>query len=160
MSKIFEALRSAEAARKPEPRPTKPAESPAKKRDRRQGERRRGERRPFDSLLRVYGSTPGGDTFYEDAHTINVSTHGALLEMNVPVSVGQNLMLINEGTDRQQICKIVKTRTLDTEVLEVAVEFPVPHAEFWRVFSAAQEAGPSENHRQPGMDVAGITVGV
>ena len=160
MSKIFEALRSAEASCKPEPSPTKPGVSSAKKRDRRRGERRRGERRPFDSVLRVYGTTPDGDPFYEDAHTINVSTHGALLEMNVPVSVGQKLMLINDGTDRQQICKIVKTRTLDTEVLEVAVEFPVPHAEFWQVFSGHHETGPSENSRQPGMDVAGITVGV
>jgi hypothetical protein len=160
MSKIFEALRTAEAACKPEPHPAKPAESSAKKRDRRRGERRRGERRPFDSVLRVYGSTPDGEPFYEDAHTINVSTHGALLEMNVPVSVGQKLMLINEGTDRQQICKIVKTRTLDTEALEVAVEFPVPHAEFWRVFSAHSETQLSENRCQQGMDIAGITVGV
>jgi PilZ domain-containing protein len=161
MSKIFEALRSAEAASKAEPRSTKPAESSIKKRDRRQGERRRGERRAFDSVLRVYGSTPDGEPFYEDAHTINVSAHGALLEMSVPVSVGQKLMLINEGTDRQQICKIVKTRTLDdTEALEVGVEFPVPHAEFWRVFSGHRETGPSENGPQPGMDVAGITVGV
>jgi hypothetical protein len=147
MSKIFEALRTAEAACKPEPRPAKAGESSAKKRDRRHGERRRGERREFDAVIRVYGSTPDGDPFYEDAHTINVSTHGALLEMNVPVSVGQKLMLINEGTDRQQICKIVKTRTLDTEALEVGVEFPVPHADFWRVFSGHHETGPSE--KQP-----------
>jgi PilZ domain len=160
MSKIFEALRSAEAAHKPEPSAKKLAETPAKKRDRRQGERRRGERRPFDSVLRVYGSTPDGDPFYEDAHTINVSTHGALLEMNVPVSVGQKLMLINDGTDRQQICKVVKTRILETEALEVAVEFPVPHAEFWQVFSGHHETGPSKNSRRPSIDTAGITVGV
>jgi hypothetical protein len=139
MSKIFEALRSAEAARKTEPSATRPPERSGKKRN-----RRRSERREFDALIRVYGSTADGDPFYEDARTVNVSTHGALLEMNVTVSVGQKLMLINEGTERQQLCKIVKTRTLDTEAVEVAVEFPVPHAEFWQVFSAARKTRPSE----------------
>ena len=155
MSKIYEALRSAEAARKTEPGATKPAERSGKKRN-----RRRSERREFDAIIRVYGSTPDGNPFYEDAHTINVSTHGALLEINVPVSVGQKLMLINEGTERQQLCKIVKMRTLDTETFEVAVEFPVPHAEFWQVFSAVHKTSPSETRRQPSLDVAGMPVGV
>jgi hypothetical protein len=154
MSKIFEALRSAEAARKPEPSAAKPAERSAKKRN-----RRRSERREFDAVIRVYGSTPDGTPFYEDAHTVNVSTHGALLEMNVPVSVGQKLMLINEGTERQQLCKIVKTRTLDTEAVEVAVEFPVPHAEFWQVFSAARKARSSEKQPNSHMfEAAPVTV--
>ena len=51
---------------------------------------------------------------------------------------------------------------LDVEALEVAVEFPVPHAEFWQVFSGHHETGPSKNSRRPGVsvDAAGITVGV
>jgi hypothetical protein len=131
MSKIFEAPQSAEASPKADLRATRPGENSSKGHD-----RRRSARRAFDAVIRVYGSTPGGKSFYEEARTINVSTYGALLEMNVPVRVGEKLMLFNEGTQRQQICQIVNTRVLEAEVLEVAVEFPVPHAEFWQFFSA------------------------
>jgi hypothetical protein len=154
MSIIIQALRSAEAARKADLRATRPGEKSTKGHD-----RRRSARRAFDAVIRVYGSTLGGKPFYEEARTINVSTHGALLEMNVPVRVGQKLMLINEGTQRQQICQIAYTRVLETEALEVAVEFPVPHAEFWRVFSARPKMRPSENRRHTGMAEAGMTIG-
>jgi hypothetical protein len=129
MSKIFDALRSAEAARKADLRLTKSGENSTKDHD-----RRRSVRRAFDAVIRVYGSTLGGKSFYEEARTINVSMHGALLELNVPVLVGQKLMLIHEGIERQEICLIVNTTALETEAREVAVTFPVPHAEFWQVF--------------------------
>ena len=129
MSKIFDALRSAEAARKADLRLTMSGENSTKGHD-----RRRSARRAFDAVIRVYGSTPGGKSFYEEARTINVSMHGALFELNVTVLVGQKLMLIHEGIERQEICLIVNTKVLETEAIEVAVTFPVPHAEFWQVF--------------------------
>ena len=120
--------------------------------------RRRSNRRPFNALIRVYGSTEGGKSFYEEARTINVSTHGALLEMNIVAHVGQKLMLINEATQRQQICKIVNIRSLDTEALVIAVEFPVPHAEFWHVFSPRRRFLPTEKQAEPAMNETEILV--
>jgi hypothetical protein len=155
MSKIFEALRSAEAARKADLRTTRPDENLTKRHD-----RRRSERREFDVVLRVYGSTLSGKSFYVEARTINVSMHGALLKINVPVRVGQNLMLINEGTQRQQICQIVNTKVLETESIEVAVEFPVPHGEFWQVPPACPKMRSPENQRHPRIAEAEMSVGV
>jgi hypothetical protein len=88
----------------------------------------------LDAIIRVYGSSLSGNPFYEDARTINVSVHGALLVLNVPVSKGQKLLLFNEVAQRQQVCQIVDIRVRDSESLEVAVAFPTPHAEFWQVF--------------------------
>ena len=135
-------------------RATRPGENSTKGRN-----RRRSERRAFNAVIRVYGSSDSGKSFYVEARTIDVSTHGALLEMNVPVRVGQKLMLITEGTQRQQICQIVNTRVLETEALEVAVEFPVPHPEFWQIFSARPKMRPSENRRHTRMAEAGMTIG-
>jgi hypothetical protein len=150
MKTILEALPKTEPASKSEPRPTKSGESSPKERN-----RRRSERRPFDAVIRVYGSTESGKSFYEEARTINVSTHGALLELNVAARVGQKLMLINEATQRQQICKIVNIRSLDDkEAIVVAVEFPVPHAEFWHVFSAPRKTRPSEKKGEPRINKA------
>jgi hypothetical protein len=116
--------------------------------------RRRSERRAFNAVIRVYGSTEGGKSFYEEAHTIDVSSYGALLELNVAARVGQKLMLINEATQRQQICKIVNVRNPDTQPLVVAVEFPVPHAQFWHVFSSLRKVLPSKKQAEPRMNEA------
>jgi hypothetical protein len=99
--------------------------------------RRRSTRRPFEALIRVYGKSLNEKPFYDDARTIDVSVHGALLILKVPVSKGQKLLLFNDATQRQQVCQIMDIRTRDTESIEVAVAFLTPHAEFWQVFPAA-----------------------
>jgi hypothetical protein len=100
---------------------------------------RRSTRRPFEALVRVYGSTPKGDAFYEDARTINVSMYGALLVMDASVAKGQKLLLFNEAIQRQQVCQIVDVRVGDAGSFEVAVSFPTPHAEFWNIFPIRHE---------------------
>jgi hypothetical protein len=92
---------------------------------------RRSTRRMFETTIRVYGNSLKGNPFYEVARTINVSVHGALLVLNVPVAIGQMLLLFNEAIQRQQVCKVVDIRVRESESLEVAVAFPTPHAEFW-----------------------------
>jgi hypothetical protein len=93
---------------------------------------RRSARRRLETIIRVYGNNLKGNAFYEDARTIDVSVHGALLLLNVPVAKGQMLLLFNEAIQRQQVCKVVDIRVRDTDSLEVAVAFPTPHAEFWQ----------------------------
>src|SRR6267154_1274209 len=92
---------------------------PAKERN-----RRRSSRREFRIFVRVYGRTPNGTAFYENARTINVSVHGALLLLTAAVSKGQKLLLFNELTQRQQMCQIVDVRPGEMELHEVAVAFP------------------------------------
>jgi hypothetical protein len=98
--------------------------------------RRRSTRRAFEAIIRVYGINLDGCPFYEDARTIDVSVHGALMILNVPVSKGEKLLLFNEATKRQQVCKVTDVRIRDAERFEVAVSFPTPHAEFWHIPAA------------------------
>ena len=97
----------------------------------RERNRRRSSRRDFKTFVRVYGHSVNGAAFYENARTVNVSAHGALLQLAAPVSKGQKLLLFNEITQRQQVCQIVDVRDRDKELQIVAVAFPTPHAEFW-----------------------------
>jgi hypothetical protein len=77
-----------------------------------------------------------------------VSIHGALLLTAVPIEEGQKLLLMIEVTQRQQICRIVYTRSRDMRQLEIAVEFPVPHGKFWRCPPAHDgELRSAENRR-------------
>lgn len=151
MSKIFEALRTAAKTAK--------AGVPMVILNGRQvngRNQRRGGRRDFDTVILAYGHTPEGEPFYEEARTINVSAQGALLELAVPVGVGQKLMLFNENSNRHQICQIARTRVTETAAFEVAVEFPVPHSEFWQIFSPQPQKLSSES-RQHEMAEAEIT---
>ena len=155
MSKIFEALRAATNSAK--------SGGPMGKLDggrvtegRKGRNHRRGGRRDFDAVIVAYGHTPEGEPFYEEARTINVSSHGALLELAVPVSVGQKLMLFNDTSNRHQICQIARTQVTATATFEVAVDFPVPHAEFWQIFSPDHKKRPTETDERE-MTEAGTT---
>jgi len=110
---------------------------------------RRSTRRRFETTIRVYGNNLKGTPFYEVARTINVSVHGALLVLNVPVAIGQKLLLFNEAIQRQQVCEVVDVRVRDTESLVVAVAFPTPHAEFWQVVPTRSKASVSANPHAP-----------
>jgi hypothetical protein len=135
MSKIFEALRNAANNAKTGVQMAKLAANQPSGRRVKGRNQRRGERHDFETVILAYGYTPEGQPFYEEARTINVSAQGALLELAVPVSVGQKLMLFNDSSNRHQICHIARTQVTATATFEVAIEFLVPHAEFWRIFS-------------------------
>lgn len=154
MSKIFEALRTASnAAKAAKPRAQMPQIDKSRSRGRNE---RRGGRRDFETVVVAYGHTPDGEPFYEEARTINVSAQGALLELAVPVEVGQKLLLFNDYSNRHQTCQIARTRITETATFEVAVEFPVPHAEFWKIFSPHSKKRHSETQEHE-MAEAGIT---
>lgn len=143
MSKIFEALRTVGSSGAPQTRMVVLCEGRANGWD-----RRRSSRRAFDAILSAYGRRTSEQPFYEEARTINVGIHGALVLMALPVEDGQKLLLINEVTQELQICRIVYTRSRDTERVEVAVEFPAPHGEFWMCPPARdQELRFAENRR-------------
>ena len=143
MSRIFEALRKAGSSPAPQTRMAILCKGRAKGRD-----RRRSSRWALDANIRAYGRRPSGQPFYEKARTINVSIYGALLLTAVPIEEGQKLLLMNDVTQRQQICRIAYMRSRDMGQLEVAVEFPVPHGKFWRCPPARDgELRSAENRR-------------
>ena len=157
MSKIFEALRTASNAANAAKNTKSGAHMPKIDKSRSRGRNeRRGGRRDFETAIVAYGYTPDGEPFYEGARTINVSAQGALLELAVPVEVGHKLMLFNDCSNRHQICQIARTRVTETATFEVAVEFPVPHSEFWQIFSSSHKKRPAETEEHE-MAEAGTT---
>jgi hypothetical protein len=117
MSKIFDALRKAESSRPSNATMSGLDEISTLKKD-----RRRSRRLEFSAAIQVYGHAHGEEPFYHEARSINVSKHGALLKLAVPVSEGQKLLLFNEATQEPQVYEIVNTRSSkDAQSLEVAV---------------------------------------
>ncbi len=113
MSKIFEALRTAQQAQATE-----------------ELDRRRSRRVPLRVPVFVYGHLSCRLPFHERAYLQQVSADGGLLTLSTDVKHGQKLLLTNDLTQKQQKCFVVHLRSRDSRRMEVGVEFAQPCPEF------------------------------
>jgi hypothetical protein len=128
MSRIFEALKNAQFSRSGKFKPDSIAVKLGEISD-----RRRSRRWPLDASVYVYGHGPGKETFYEEAHTLNVSADGALLLLSVPVQSGQVLLLTNQHTEQEMDCRVVYLGTRHSRTVETGVVFPRTNLAFWQI---------------------------
>ena len=85
----------------------------------------------LDINLTVYGRSACEAAFYEQARAINGNANGGVFLLEIPVMEGQDLLLINNSTSREQICNIVSVHIRDIQTCEVSVSFPLPNPDFW-----------------------------
>ena len=134
MSRIFEALKSAQSDRTgkipAEPSGAAVVEIP---------NRRRGRRWALDISVYVYGHGPEKEPFHEEAHTLNVSANGALLLLSVPVQKGQMLLLTNQLTEQEQNCRVVYLGTKHSRTVETGVAFLRTNPDFWQLHATPED---------------------
>ena len=138
MSRIYEALRTAEATSSVRSAPT------GNRGVMEMTDQRRFRRWELDVPLTVYGRGSSGSPFYQEAQAVNVSAEGALIQIRAPVCEGQELLLINNYSSKEQRCCIVRVRNNGTEMNEVGVKFPSPNPEFWNIPDV-----PSNPYQEP-----------
>lgn len=134
MSRIFEALKHAQSVRT--------GKEPSKLRTDDVIEipnRRRSRRLALDIAVYVYGHGPGEEPFHEEAHTLNVSSNGALLLLSVPISKGQKLLLTNQLTQQEQDCRVVFLGRRHSRTVETGIAFPTTNPEFWHLHPAPED---------------------
>jgi hypothetical protein len=127
MSKIFDALKRTELGRG-KPRQTRPAATSTTTRP----DRRQMVGIYIQIPLFVYGYTPSGDPFYEEACTIAIKADGGLISMQSVVRAGQQLLVTNKGNDQTQECVVVSVEARLGHDFDVTFQFPVPMPQFWR----------------------------
>ena len=88
--------------------------------------------------LTVYGNAPGEAPFYEQAKALKGNANGGLFLLGVPVAEGQDLLLVNNRTSQEQLCRVVNVVARDAQSNDVSVVFPFPNPHFWQ-FPAANE---------------------
>jgi hypothetical protein len=96
-------------------------------------DRRESPRQELDSDLTVYGRAFDDAPFYEQAKAVRGNGQGGLFLLPVPVAEGQELLLINNRTSQEQICRVVNFMVRDAQIGEVSVVFPLPNPEFWQL---------------------------
>ena len=133
MSRIFDALKSAQESR------TKTGMWAEKLLGLMEpADRRESPRVEINVELTVYGRTPGGPPFYETATAVKANANGGLLLLAIPVVEGQDLLLINNRISREQLCRVVEFRVRDSQTCEVSVVFPNANPDFWKIPAATE----------------------
>jgi hypothetical protein len=96
-------------------------------------ERRRTLRVCITVPITVHGQDESGDKFRVKAKSQSVNRHGALLQLEQPVTVGQMLILVNENSDRTVECRVVSVKRDRESKTYVGVEFISSDSNFWHM---------------------------
>jgi len=133
MSRIFDALKSAQESRSSSGLSTADVlgEMPLPARGAASG-------KGMGIDLTVYGRSESDEVFYEQAKAIRGGGNGGVLLLAIPVTEGQDLLLINNDTSQEQICCVESVHAQDMQTLEVSVRFPSANAAFWKAAKTAR----------------------
>ncbi|MGB8474516.1 MAG: PilZ domain-containing protein [Candidatus Acidiferrum sp.] len=96
-------------------------------------ERRRTLRVCITVPITVHGQDENGDKFRVKAKSQSVNRHGALIQMDEPVVVGQMLILVNENGDRTVESRVVSVKHDRDSKTYVGVEFVSSDSNFWHM---------------------------
>jgi hypothetical protein len=95
--------------------------------------RRRTQRVLLRLPVLVIARGPDKQHVSENAFTINVNAHGALLLLSMRVELGQKILCRHPETLEEQFVKVVHITPAAEAKSEVGVEFLKPAPKFWRI---------------------------
>jgi hypothetical protein len=95
--------------------------------------RRRSMRVLLSVPILVSGKLPNGSDFSEDARTLVVNAHGALIALNAPVATDQLVAVSNISTQKSQDCRIVYQGRAQDGKTQMGIEFVKASPAFWQI---------------------------
>src|SRR5436853_6972538 len=101
-----------------------------------------------NATVYVYGHGPTRNPFYEEARALNTSAQGASLILGAALSRGQKLLLVSVTGQDPVEAQVVHARTLDAQMFEVEIAFPIPRHDFWGPSRGTAKRG-EERRRSP-----------
>lgn len=114
------------------------------KRDRSLRAWRRSERVRTEMLVDVCLCEEDGEPVFTRGKTVDVSAHGALLDVTMPVDIGQTLRLVNLRTKREIECHVLRfAKRYPEGGGQIAVEFAGMSRHFWDIPSPPADWDPN-----------------
>lgn len=95
--------------------------------------RRRSMRVHLSVPIQVSGKTRDGKDFNEEARTLIVNAHGALISLAAHVAAGRTVTIANKATCQSLECRVVQVGNPQAGRMQVSVEFVKPLASFWQI---------------------------
>jgi len=106
------------------------------------GARRRSQRVLMQVSVRLHGIDTQGKPFDEEADTLAINAHGALVLLQARVTSGSLLTLRNNTTREEQECSVVFLGPVRGNKAEIGLEFSARRPQFWRVAFPPEDWSP------------------
>ena len=106
------------------------------------GVRRRSQRVLMQVSVRLHGIDTQGKPFDEEADTLAINAHGALVLLQARVTSGSLLTLRNNTTKEEQECSVVFLGPVRGNKAEIGLEFSARRPQFWRVAFPPEDWSP------------------
>lgn len=104
--------------------------------------RRRSQRVLMQVAVRVRGSDAQGQSFEEEAVTLAINAHGALVQLQARLTSGSKVLLQHKHTQEEQECHVVFLGPVRSGKAEIGLEFTVACPTFWRVAFPPEDWSP------------------
>ena len=104
--------------------------------------RRRSQRVLMQVSIRLNGIDTQGKAFDEEADTLAINAHGALVLLQARVTSGSVMMLRNNTTKEEQECVVAFLGPVRGNKAEVGLEFSARRPAFWRIAFPPEDWSP------------------
>jgi hypothetical protein len=95
--------------------------------------RRRSQRVLMQVTVRVRGTDSQNKPFEEEAVTLAINAHGALIALKNRITSGSKLKMKHKMTEEEEECHVVFLGPVRDDKAEIGLEFSTPCPTFWRV---------------------------
>ncbi|HEY1422193.1 MAG TPA: hypothetical protein VGF20_01980 [Candidatus Acidoferrum sp.] len=106
------------------------------------GSRRRSQRVLMQVSVRIHGLDSQGNKFDEEADTLAINAHGALILLTARVTSGSLLMLRNNTTKEEQESVVAFLGPVRGNKCEIGLEFSARRPSFWRIAFPPEDWSP------------------
>ena len=121
------------------------------------GARRRSQRVLMQVSVRLNGMDAQGKPFDEEADTLAINAHGALILLQARLTSGSLITLRNNVTKEEQECVVAFLGPVRGNKAEIGLEFSARRPQFWRVAFPPEDwtpKSPEANASFPARSVA------
>jgi hypothetical protein len=92
--------------------------------------------------VRVRGNDGQGKQFEEEASTLAINAHGALVQLQAKLTSGASVLLQHKQTQEEQECHVVFLGPVRSGKAEIGLEFTAACPTFWRVAFPPEDWSP------------------
>jgi hypothetical protein len=101
--------------------------------------------------VHLHGVDTQGKNFEEQADTLAINAHGALVLLQARVTSGSLMILRNNATNEEQECSVVFLGPVRGNKAEVGLEFSARRPQFWRVAFPPEDWSPKNPEARTAM---------
>jgi hypothetical protein len=92
--------------------------------------------------VRIRGNDAQGKPFEEEASTLAINAHGALVALQARLTSGSVVKMQHNATAEEQQCHVVFLGPVRSGKAEIGLEFSEPRPAFWRVTFPPEDWSP------------------